>query len=83
MDPNDANDWAFTFSHSDFATLQGAMEEITEAFAAEVDVDPDQPVGSFDDAPVTEDEDGNQTTGPPQFTIEYSGVASTVISPHY
>lgn len=65
--------WGFSFSHADFGTLRSAMEQVADAFAAEVGVDGSEPLGTFDEAPVVEDEEGVRTTGKPMFTIEYTG----------
>jgi hypothetical protein len=63
----------FVFSHSDADKLQTAMETIGDTFASEVKINPREPIGSFYDAPVHEDEEGRQTVGPPELTIEFFG----------
>ena len=70
----DEFEWVFTFSHADSNKLQSAMEPIGDAFASEVEIDPEEPIGSFDDAPIHEDENGRKTKGPPELTIEFNGL---------
>ncbi len=73
-DLDEEYEWVFTFSHSDSDKLQSVMEAIADTFVSEVEIDPNEPIGSFDDAPIHEDEGGKKTKGPPELTIEFFGL---------
>ncbi len=72
-DGSEEYEWVFRFSHANSGKLQSAMEAIGDAFTSEVEIDPNEPIGSFDDAPMFEDEDGTPIEGPPELTIEFCG----------
>ena len=67
-------DWAFDFSHPDFEYLQSKMEPIADFFAEVLSLTPDQVIGSFNDAPTAEDENGNVFQLDPTMTLEYHGL---------
>jgi len=74
--PDTPYDWVFEFSHPDFQYLQSQMETIADFFARRLSLTPDDVIGSFDDAPTAEDEEGNTIELDPTMTLEYSGVVT-------
>lgn len=70
----DEAEWIFTFSHEDFEHLQAAMEPLAEFFTEFLGIEPEDFVGSFDEEPIAEDENGREIELDPLITLEYTGL---------